>query len=268
VKRRILALLSIGLLSLLLTGESSRAVGRGEVSRLLASILRDEATQPAAQDAHAVVRTLESYYHSASTLKATFLERYSEGGRVVRVESGIVYFRRPGRMRWEYESPEEKLFVADGKNVWFYVPADRTVTRARMKESADWRTPLALLTRKAQLSGICGRIDLASQPMGAGAHAVLHCWPREPAAKGQVRGSSSGADAKEGSGAFREALLEVDADHGDLLRVVIRQSGGVELEYRFGNWQQNPPLSEALFHFQPPVGVAIVDESALGRPSP
>ena len=63
-------------------------------------------------------------------------------------------------MRWEYESPEKKLFIVDGTNVWFYVPADRTVSRAKVKESSDWRTPLALLTGKSDLSKLCRSIEI------------------------------------------------------------------------------------------------------------
>ena len=40
-------------------------------------------------------------------------------------ESGHLYLMRPRMMRWEYKNPEEKLFVSDGKTVYFYVPADR-----------------------------------------------------------------------------------------------------------------------------------------------
>ncbi len=208
-------------------------------------------------DLQTIVRTLEAHYHSAVTLKAAFLERYSEDAKVVRIESGTVYFRRPGRMRWEYESPETKLFVADGKTAWFYVPADRTVTRARMKESADWRTPLALLTGKAKLPRLCRRIELVNQPRTPAGHAVLRCLPREAGA----------AAPRDESGSFYEVFLEVDANSGELARVVVRQSGGVELEYRFGDWQRGIPLAEALFHFQPPPGVAIVDEASVGLPS-
>ena len=65
-------------------------------------------------------------------------------------------------MRWEYESPEQKLFLVDGTNVWFYVPADRTVSRAKMKESSDWRTPIALLVGKADLSRLCRSIEIVA----------------------------------------------------------------------------------------------------------
>ena len=75
-------------------------------------------------------------------------------------ESGTVYFSRPGRMRWEYESPEQKLFLVDGANAWFYVPADHTASRAKINESSDWRTPLALLAGKADLSQLCRDIQI------------------------------------------------------------------------------------------------------------
>src|SRR5437773_3956137 len=83
-----------------------------------------------APDVKIIVNRLETRYRSARTLQATFLERYIENGRIVRIEAGIAYFRRPGKMRWEYEAPEKNLFLVDGKSAWFYVPADHTVTRS------------------------------------------------------------------------------------------------------------------------------------------
>jgi len=216
-------------------------------------------------EAQALVRKIESRYKSAQTLGATFLERYSEGRRTAEVESGRVFFSRPGRMRWEYEAPEKKLFLSDGRFVWFYVPSDRTVTRARVKESADWRTPLALLTGKANLKRVCGRIEMAPDNIQQLAgHAVLRCIPRGEGHPDRAKGLSA---AESPEGGFLEVLLEVDRTTGDLASVLVRQPGGVELEYRFANWEFNPPLEESLFHFAAPIGVAIVEapsESAGG----
>jgi len=208
-----------------------------------------------------IIHRLEARYHGAETLQAEFLERYSEGRRSVHIESGRVFFRRPGQMRWEYEVPEKKLFIADGKFVWFYVPSDRTVTRARTKESGDWRTPLGLLTGKAKLSRLCQGIELVSrasnQEVG---HAVLHCTPRK--GKREKRTEPGGAAGESAESEFDEVLLEVDEGTGDLASVLVRQPGGVEIEYRFAHWDLNPKLSEALFKFVAPVGVAIVDEGS------
>src|SRR5713226_4658146 len=122
---------------------------------------------------------METRYRNATTLQATFLERYSENGAVVRTEAGTAYFRRPGRMRWEYDRPEKDLFLVDGKTAWFSVPADHPVTRVPAKQSEDLRTPLALLAGQMKISRVCARIELADseKPLREG-DAVLRCRVR------------------------------------------------------------------------------------------
>jgi len=203
--------------------------------------------------AKSLTHLLEEHYRQPRTLQAVFLERYSEGQKQSRIESGTVYFRRPGQMRWEYEAPEKKLFLVDGKTTWFYVPYDHTVTKAPVKESSDWRTPLALLTGKADLSRLCSQIDVITQRGIPAGHAVLRCLPKE------AKGPSADRD-------YTEVLLELDATSGELARIEIRQPGGIELEYRFGNWQSDIPLAGDLFRFQVPAGVAIVDGASLAEP--
>jgi outer membrane lipoprotein carrier protein len=208
--------------------------------------------------AQQIARALETRYHHAVTLKASFLERFTDGNGAVASESGTVYFSRPGRMRWEYESPEPKLFLVDGTNVWFYVPADRTASRARLKESSDWRTPLALLTGKADFAHLCRVLEVvpsnseqstkAETAASAPGNSVLRCVPR--------------FDSDAAGNALHDILFESDLQ-AHLVRVVIREAGNVATEFRFGAWEENLPLSEVKFHFSPPRGVAIVDEETL-----
>lgn len=210
-------------------------------------------------DAKPFARALESRYAHARTLKAAFFERYSDGAGASQSESGTVYFSRPGRMRWDYEAPQQKLFLVDGTNVWFYVPADRTASRAKLKESSDWRTPIALLVGKADLSKLCRTIEVVDPTTATRAEdrpsqpgdTVLRCAPR-----------TNSEDSVGSSESLQEVLLEMNAA-AQLARVVIREAGRVETEFRFGNWEENLPLPEADFHFQPPPDVAVVDGAAL-----
>jgi outer membrane lipoprotein carrier protein len=172
--------------------------------------------------AHSLAQKIERHYARTSTLQAVFLERVLRDGGI-RAESGTVYFRRPGKMRWEYESPEQKLFLVDGKHVWLYVPADRTASRAPVRQSSDLRTPLALLTGKVHLSQLCGRIESVDQPAAANSsrdpserpaslgNVVLRCWPHK-----------GGAEES-----FREIILEADSQYR-LVRVLVREPGNVE----------------------------------------
>ena len=213
-----------------------------------------------------IVHALEARYHSAKTLKAVFLERYTEGRSAVRVESGTAFFSRPGRMRWEYEEPEKKLFLSDGRTVWFYVPSDHTVTRAPMKESSDWRTPLSLLTGKADIGKLCSKVEIEpNSPAANIGDITLRCTPKGALPAGAQNGAHTSAQplTPDDAGEIREILLEVDQKNSWLSAVVIRQRGGVEIEYRFGKWEANLPLDEVLFHFSAPKGVAVVDAAAM-----
>src|ERR1700756_1204275 len=118
---------------------------------------RPEETSPTAA---ALLHRFESAYRSSKTLQANFLETYFDGGKVVRSEAGVAYFARPGKMRWEYMSPEPNLYLVDGKWSWFYAPADHTVTRTRARQSSDSRTPLALLAGEMKISRICKTVTI------------------------------------------------------------------------------------------------------------
>lgn len=206
----------------------------------------------------AFVVRLEARYHSSRTLQATFLQRYMENGRQVRAEAGKVYFRRPGKMRWEYDSPEPDLFVVDGKMAWFYVPADRTVTRVPAKESTDWRTPFALLAGEMKVSRVCDEVRLAEQEAPQSqANVMLYCTLRgtEPRRSSSGRSKNEPAHAEAGDGVY----LEVVKDAGDLVRVLVKNAGSITIEFRFANWRFDPPVQDSLFRFVVPHGVAIVN---------
>ena len=203
------------------------------------------------------IRRMEHRYRAAKTLQATFLERYTENDHPVRVESGVAYFRRPGKMRWEYAAPENNLFLIDGKMAWFYVPADRTVTRVPAKQSTDWRTPLALLAGETKVSRVCARVELApDQPPEKAGDAVFNCILRGSA---ESKTSKLSGPASSNAGPEDTVLLEIGRETGEHVRIVVRNKGGVGIEFHFANWLDDPPVAEALFHFEPPTGVAIVN---------
>jgi len=207
-----------------------------------------------------VAKSLEEKYARAQTLEARFYERYRAGAGGGQAESGTVYFSKPGRMRWEYESPESKLFIVDGKNVWFYVPADHTASRAQIKESDDWRTPLALLTGKIHFDRLCGQMAILDEALGSIAVGDLPSDPRNRI----LRCLPHKSNDPNASAPFKEILFELTPQL-DLARVVIREPGDIETEFRFANWKENLGLPESMFHFEPPPGVAIVNEAGLSR---
>jgi outer membrane lipoprotein carrier protein len=220
-------------------------------------------TVSSAADEKAIVSRFESRYRAAHTLQAAFLERYTENGRVVRVEAGVAYFRRPGKMRWEYQAPEKNLFLVDGKNAWFYVPADRTATRVPAKESSDWRTPLALLAGEMKVSRVCARVQTATdEKTDKPGDVILRCELRGAGKESQDANSS---EVKKPAKEIGEAVfIEIVEETGELVKITVRDPGGVGIEFQFTDWMTDPSVDDSLFHFHVPPGVAIVNGELPG----
>jgi len=213
---------------------------------LLCGATRQEALLYGAEQRDAVLAQFEARYRSATSLSATFLQKYSENGKLTRMESGKSYFLHPGKMRWDYEAPEKNTFLADGKYVWFITPVDHTATRMPAKQSEDWRTPLALLSDGIRLSRICGKVERSTDlsPAQAG-DLVYRC---------ELRGDGKLADS-----ARAETVLFELSMQGELRRIQMEEVAGVQVEFTFKDWQWNPILPKSLFQFEAQPGMVIVN---------
>src|SRR5260370_41008771 len=107
-----------------------------------------------------------------------------------RTESGTLWLakggmKKTGKMRWEYRSPREKLFVSDGKDAWFYVPGDRQARRTDARKLDAIRSPLAFLLGKSKLEKELRGLSLAPGVAPRGEGGVVRVGgPRAPAGEG------------------------------------------------------------------------------------
>ena len=85
-----------------------------------------------APDVHAIAQAVDERYNHLRSLQADFTEIY-RGAGTERTESGTLWLKKPGKMRWQYRSPREKLFLSDGKDAWFYVPGERQARRTAVR---------------------------------------------------------------------------------------------------------------------------------------
>jgi outer membrane lipoprotein carrier protein len=197
-----------------------------------------------AEDVRPLARAVDDHYNHLHTLEADFTEIY-RGDGAERVESGTLWLKKPRKMRWEYRSPKEKLFVSDGQAVWFYLPAEKQVRKTSLKKLDDLRSPIAFLLGKTklenELQGLSQAVD--QSPLGAG-NTLLRGVP--PAMGDQLS----------------EVQLEINpADQ--IVRIVLQEPDGATTEFRFAEWKENLPISESQFQFTPPPGVETV-EGELG----
>jgi outer membrane lipoprotein carrier protein len=197
------------------------------------------AEEPSVKD---YVRQLEASYKGVQSLQADFTQKYQWGSRS-RTESGVVYFARGGRMRWEYRSPEDKLFVSDGKQVLLYVPEEKQLTRTNVKSSEDVRVPFRLLLSRLDLGKVFKHIEFAPKAIESlPGDRVLRAIPK--------RGDDSG---------IHEVFLEITPAY-DIRTLVLVYTDRGKMTFTFQDVRRNAAVSPALFEFRPPPGTEIINQ--------
>lgn len=199
---------------------------------LLAGLVWEAAAGPSGLDA--LLKTIENRYNHSQSLRLDFTESYAGTSRPVQKEWGVLYLRKPGKMRWDYSSPAGKIFISDGKDVVLYTPGDATAQKSKLKESEDMRAPLAFLLGKLEF-----RKEFQSfQTRGDGADTWITAEPK----------SQNLAYTK---------VEFLAAPDGEIQRVNVTGQDQSTLDFTFTNEKLNAPVEASMFRFQPPPGVQV-----------
>jgi outer membrane lipoprotein carrier protein len=191
----------------------------------------------AAPPPDSLLKPVEARYNHAQSLKLDFSETYTGIGHAPsHTESGVLYLRKPGRMRWEYSTPPGKLFISDSKEVFFYTPDRHRAEKSKLKQSEDMRAPLAFLLGKLDFER-----DFKSFEM-------------------RPEGSNTWITAVPKNQNVEYSKVEfLAAPSGEILRLKVTGVSNAKLDFTFSNEQLNVPVAPELFVFHPPAGVEVVE---------
>ncbi len=207
---------------------------------LIVWVITTTAAAAPAIDIRAIAQAVDQHYNHLRTLQAEFTESY-RGAGAERVETGTLWLKKPGKMRWEYRSPREKLFLSDGKDGWFYLPDDKQVRKTPVRKLDDLRSPLAFLLGKARLEKQLQGLSLAPDqtPLVSG-NMVLRGVPKNLADR------------------VSQVLVEVSPD-SRIVRIQMHEVDGSVTEYRFDQQQENVQIADQQFHLTVPAGVELIE---------
>jgi outer membrane lipoprotein carrier protein len=188
------------------------------------------------------VRQFESSYHSVRSIRADFTQTYVSEGRT-QVESGVVYFARGGLMRWDYQKPQPKLFISDGKTLLLYIPEEKQLTRSPLKASDDIRVPFRLLLSRMDLGRVFARLEFAPQ--------ALQHQPADRVLRGDPK--------KQFQEDYQQVLMVISPQF-DIRRLLVTLPDQSTMEFDFDHIERDVPLSRLLFRFTPPAGTEVIDQ--------
>jgi outer membrane lipoprotein carrier protein len=217
---------------------ASRIVNSFVTRFALAMCLLSTSAGAAAPDVMETLHGVENRYNSIRTLEVSFQQTYTAIRRGAKTESGQLFLRKPGRMRWEYSTPAGKLFLSDGKYIYLFTPSANRVERSKVKETDDMRAPLAFLLGRVDFHRDFKRFILRQR----GADWTITAEPRSDRAP------------------FSQIEFQVGPAYEIRQLEVTGQDNSVTV-FRFANEKQNPKLNEAMFRFTAPPGAEVVDEA-------
>lgn len=106
----------------------------------------DCASELSSKEKGKLLAEIEKQYEEFKDLSADFTQRSYFIGLGETVEStGSIRFKKPGMMDWNYVTPDEQRFVADGSTLWFYQPEQNQVTLGEFKNSFSSELPVSFL---------------------------------------------------------------------------------------------------------------------------
>ena len=209
---------------------------------VLAAVLLPAGGALAAPTRDEAVSALEQAQRRVTDLKAPF--RQSAHNKVMNqtVEArGTLYLKKPGRLRWEYQTPTPQEIVSDGTKLWIYTPELRQVNVSA--------APAALAGPAGSFLQGLGQVrehfDVRflnpAQPADAEGLIVLDLTPKRP------------------QPLMARLIVSVDPKSWLVRQAVIYDELQNTVTVRFGDTVVNSGLADALFVFVPPPGVAVVE---------
>ena len=182
-----------------------------------------------------IARAVDAHYNHLKSLSSRYTERY-EGMGMDRTESGTLLLRKPGRMRWNYDSPAGKVFMLNGKDAISYTPGDAQANRVPAKQLDDLRSPLRFLLGHTELAKELDHLSVA--PIAGGYSLV---------------GTPHGTVQR-----IRTIALTVDSQ-GVIHTLQIEETDGARTTFSFTDMHEDVSAPDSDFVFMPPPGVSVLD---------
>jgi outer membrane lipoprotein carrier protein len=201
----------------------------------LAATAHAETAEQLANRVQGVYDKVPSYmadFQQESILKATGQSSAAKGK---------VAFKKPGKMRWDYESPVSQAIISDGKTLWIYQPNDRQVLVSNAEKFLKNRASITFLAGKGKLTEEFN-VKLGKAPEAGVPGTVLELIPKQPDAS------------------VSRVLLIVDPKTALVTETWVYDFLNNATRVRFTNAETGRKLNDALFVFTAPPGIDVIKQ--------
>ena len=189
-----------------------------------------------ANDLNAIISKLQKTYEGIQDVQANFTQLTTSASiKTTQKAEGVVYFKKPGMMKWEYKSPNKDIIVSDGITIWIY---QQDIGQVMVGNVLDNGTSIS----NNFLAGIGNLkkdfdIELAEQDN------IAYLLKLNP---------------KMSQPNVQKLYIAVDKKTFLVIKTLVYDMMGNETKVVFENMKTNQSLSGSIFKFKIPEGVKVV----------
>lgn len=197
-----------------------------------------------------VVDKIQKKYEDIEDFHADFTQEATvKALNTVQKSDGEVWFKKPGKMRWNYYEPYKDQIVSDGRTLWFYNEEEKQVIESPLNQVSDTESTSTLLSGLGKIKDLYKTSFSESGEFEADGSYLIDLRPKE-----------EGEDYNKVTLAINKSTMMVNTLYlydpfGNLTKVLLK------------NVEVDKGVSDSLFDFKVPSGVEIIKPptSAAGQ---
>ena len=192
----------------------------------------------ALSDELATVKAIQKNYELVLTLKANFEQKaFVKMLNRTEVTRGTVQIKKPGKMKWVYNSPDPQVLVSDQKNLWLYAPEEEQVTKMPIESVYSSNTPALFLAGQGILTDTFNIVQVLT-----GKDTFVAVFT-----------------PKEVESSLSRLVLRANKNNYQITGATVYDKLGNKTSIKFRSIRINEEIPESVFNFEVPAGVEIQD---------
>ena len=187
-----------------------------------------------------VISRLQQTYEKTVDFKADFIQETTVISlKRTDVEEGVVFFKNPRNMLWNYTKPKAKKLVINSRKAWLYLPQEKVVYVQDSDHIFQSQVLIKFLSGSGKLKDDFTIQYAKPDALDKNGNYRLILTPLEKSAS------------------YNTLQILVDKNNYYILQVNFDDAFGNSTTLRFSNIAINTGLAPQIFQFQPPAGISI-----------
>jgi outer membrane lipoprotein carrier protein len=204
-----------------------------------------------ANSLYSVIVNIQKSYDAIKDFKAQFVQESvvkSWNAKQVQKAEGNVYFKKEGKMFWDYQKPTPQQIISDGKMLWFFEPEDEQVTVTEVSDGLQSQISADLLNGKAQLTRDFKVREITSEADVQAGNIVLELIPNASQPN------------------LSKIIMRLNNENFQIYQTEVYDLFENLTRITFSQIQIDTNLNDSLFTFTPPPGVEILSPPTVPLP--